>query len=546
MMHKPDEQSDKPINERYIEDTEAIPIIRNRLFLGAILFSMILLLCIMAVNLQRIYVNARNDVIELSKNSSAKNAEDIELFFLRHEDALLTTSEVLAYGLKRDDITKEEVEEILHNISVAYDKEVYSKYADKKFTGIYATVNGELVHGMRSPEELPEGYNPLERPWYKEAMKAGGRITFGEPYWDIYTSYLVVTATKLLDDGETVVGMDITLEDLQSAGGNMDVSINLNGKKQIHGYGFVLTDEGYVMAHHDASEQGKCYDDPENPMYEAFLQIKQHADDVEEYFETEIDGVNYGIFPHRLNNDWYVVTMMDLEDIRASLTDYYVFIMIGTIIVALLALSYCFIITRAYIKSEKLTEKLTSAFSLATKDELTGHGNRTAYDLRIRELHDIMNSAKDISFAIIMMDLNDLKYVNDHYGHAAGDQYIRNSCQLVKEIIPEKIYRIGGDEFVMFLVGELYEQHEVLCAQLTQAVTEANFSLVPEMNKPSIAIGKAVHIAGERDNIDELLRKADSLMYTDKAEIKQKRLEKSEHNAILTLERIKNYLNEAD
>ncbi len=502
--------------------------IRNRIFLGSILLSMMLLFVVMAFNLQSTYQTARNDVVELSKSSSIQNAEDIELFFLRHEDVLLTTAEVLSYSLTKENIGSKEVEDLLHNISVAYNNAIYSKYANKEFTGIYAAVNGVLVHGLKKPDDLPEGYDPLKRQWYREAVDGNGKVVFGEPYQDIYSPNLVMTATKLLEDGKTVIAMDITMDDLQFAGGNMDVTVTLNGREHIYGYGFVLTNQGVVMAHRDKAEQGTSYDDPENPMYEVFQQIKQYTRNGTDYFETNIDGVNYSIFPHKLSNGWYVVTLTDLGDIRDSLSDFSVIILVGTVIVALLALLYCFLITRTHIKSQKLTEELTNALMLATKDGLTGHSNRAAYDMRIRECQEKLNTEKDESFAPIMMDLNDLKYINDHYGHAAGDQYIRNSCRMVRNIFTSEVYRIGGDEFAMFLTGEPFEQREALCERLKQEVAEANQTIVPNVDKPSIAIGMSVHIAGKDDDMNELLQKADTAMYVNKAEIKQARLRCSE------------------
>ncbi len=501
---------------------------RNRFFLGGVLFSMLLLFGILGYNLFRTYQTARNNVIELSKNSSMQNAEDIELFFLRHEDVLLTTADVLEYSLEKENTGIDEVQDLLHKISIDYNNTVYSKYAGKEFTGIYAAVDGVLVHGIKTPEDLPEGYDPRTRPWYQEAVAGKGDVIFGEPYQDIYTSYTVMTATKLLEDGKTVVAMDITLDDLQFAGGNMDVSVTLNGREHIYGYGFVLTNRGVVVAHRDEAEQGACYDDPRSPMYGVFRQIKACAEQGTTYFEKNIDGVNYGIFPRKLSNGWYVVTLTDLEDIRASISDASLLIIVGTAVVTLIALVYCILITQAYIKAEKLSANLIDALALAKKDGLTGYKNRTAYDIYTRELEAKLGTAEDKSFALVMMDLNDLKYINDQYGHATGDQYICNSCALVCSIITSELYRIGGDEFAMFLTDEAFEEKDELCRRLQQTVAEANMTLVPDVDKPSIAIGMATHIAGNDDSMDALVRKADAEMYANKAAIKKTQLRNSE------------------
>lgn len=523
-------QKKTPAQNEGIHFTQKLKLLassQNRIFLALMVFSFVFLLISMVFYFKRTYQTARNEVIELSKNSSKQNAEDIELFFLRHEDVLLTAGEVIDYSLSQKDMDLQDVRELLHNISLAYSKNIYTKYVDKEFTGVYAAINGVMLHGIKTDDDLPTGYDPLKRPWYKEGIAGGGDIVFGEPYQDIYTPYMVMTATKMLSGGKNVIGMDITLEDLQFAGGNMDVSITVNGNAHAYGYGFVLTGQGIVVAHRDETQQGANYNDPTNPMYVVFQQIKQCTERKTDYFETTIDGVTYGIFPQKINSGWYVVTLTDLEDISAVMSEFSILLMVGSAFVILFALVYCYLITRSHIKAEHLAHNLKTALDLAKKDGLTGHSNRTAYDMRVQELAKKLNSKKDESFVTVMMDLNDLKYVNDNYGHAAGDQYIRNSCRLVRSVIPSEIYRFGGDEFALFLTGALFENGKALCEELKEAVNEGNRLLVPNVDKPSIAIGISVHTKGAADDMDSLLRKADTEMYTNKAFIKQERLKKS-------------------
>ncbi len=527
----------EPVRFNDISTRKAEAKMQSWFYLGGVLLSLALLFCIMSFNLQRTYQTARSSVIELSKNCSNQNAENIEFFFSRHEDVLMTTAEVFEYGLTWEDFGADEAQELLRNISITYNDEIYKDYVGKEFTGIYAAVDGVLIHGLKTPEDLPEDYDPLIRPWYREAVAGQGSVIFGEPYQDIYTSHMVMSATKLLKDGKTVVGMDITLDDLQFAGGNMDVSVTLNGREHVYGYGFVLTNHGIVMAHSNQAEQGICYDDPSSPMHDLFQQIKQYAGESKGYFETSIGGINHAVFPHRLSNGWYVVTLTDIDDITASISEFSTLVILGTAVVVLIALLYCVLITRAYIKSKKLTENLSSALALTKRDTLTGYSNRTAYDMRVRDLQEKLETEDDISFAVLMMDLNDLKYVNDHYGHAIGDQYIRNSCRLVRDIIPSELYRFGGDEFALFLTGDVFDRWEESFERLQQAVTEANLLLVPNVEKPSIAIGMAIHIAGSGDDMDALLRQADAAMYANKAAIKQVRLENSEHGCTPNLKK---------
>ena len=84
------------------------------------------------------------------------------------------------------------------------------------------------------------------------------------------------------------------------------------------------------------------------------------------------------------------------------------------------------------------------------KDSLTGVGNKTAYIKKTNEINEqIRNGFKD--FAVVMIDINGLKAVNDNYGHANGDLYIKGCCHIICEVFKHSpVYRIGGDEFAVF------------------------------------------------------------------------------------------------
>lgn len=333
-----------------------------------------------------------------------------------------------------------------------------------------------------------------------------------------------MTATKLLNDKKTVIGMDITLDDIQFASGNLDVSILLNGTEHIYGYGFIMTNNGIVMAHSNPNEQGKYYGTKSSPMFEIYNKIKHYTYSSSSYFEHIINKDKYAIFPRKLSNGWYVVSLTDLKDINDSFSEFSLAMLIGTILILIFAVIYSFFITISQIKTERLAKNLENALELAKRDRLTGLKNRTAYDIQITEFAKKINTDDDESFAIIMLDLNDLKFVNDNMGHSEGDKYINNSCSLIKKIIPTEIYRIGGDEFVLFLTDELFDKRFELLSELKNSVKEGNSLLTPNVEKPSIACGLSSHLAGKSDLLEDLVRQSDTKMYIDKAKIKQDRL----------------------
>ncbi len=87
-------------------------------------------------------------------------------------------------------------------------------------------------------------------------------------------------------------------------------------------------------------------------------------------------------------------------------------------------------------------------FKRANYDALTGCANRYMLEEEIKSNND------KIPLGVIYFDLNDLKGVNDKYGHEAGDNYIRSFVQSINELGGNLLYRIGGDEFVAIYKGE--------------------------------------------------------------------------------------------
>ena len=88
---------------------------------------------------------------------------------------------------------------------------------------------------------------------------------------------------------------------------------------------------------------------------------------------------------------------------------------------------------------------------LAKEDRLTGIGNRRAFDEKVTELVNHAEQYQNI--ALVFMDLNGLKKINDTYGHNAGDEMIIASAGCIKNTFSHMgfSYRIGGDEFCVIL-----------------------------------------------------------------------------------------------
>ena len=149
---------------------------------------------------------------------------------------------------------------------------------------------------------------------------------------------------------------------------------------------------------------------------------------------------------------------------------------------------------------------------LATKDPLTGAGNRRRLD---DKLNEVVNSFKrtGTTASMLLIDLDHFKKVNDVHGHAAGDQILKRITKIIdfRIRVTDSLYRIGGEEFVVVLEGQTIERAEHLAEQL-RTLVEAN-ELVPDQ-PVTISLGVAELKADETPN--DWIHRADEALYRAK------------------------------
>ncbi len=151
---------------------------------------------------------------------------------------------------------------------------------------------------------------------------------------------------------------------------------------------------------------------------------------------------------------------------------------------------------------------------LAFTDIMTGLGNRTAFEKKMEELRE-KPGRQDV--IIFMADMNNLKYINDNFGHAKGDEVIIKIGYLLQRCFDEKCncYRIGGDEFCV--IGTEIPETDFASAgiKFRQFIEQENNTVGFPF---SVACG--CYPVDEK-GIDECFKKADALMYLEKAEYKK-------------------------
>lgn len=169
-------------------------------------------------------------------------------------------------------------------------------------------------------------------------------------------------------------------------------------------------------------------------------------------------------------------------------------------------------------EAQKLKTDLEKTTLIANRDPLTGVSSRAAFNQKCSELAHDISQGKSAQFAIVECDLNNLKTVNDHFGHEAGDAYIKKNCSVFCETFKHSpVYRIGGDEFVIWVQGQDYDERNDLMDKL---FLQLEIQGAPSAEKVSFAAGLAEFNPQIDESAKDVLKRADTFMYINKKQIK--------------------------
>lgn len=166
------------------------------------------------------------------------------------------------------------------------------------------------------------------------------------------------------------------------------------------------------------------------------------------------------------------------------------------------------------LSGAKLREELRQ---IAYQDVLTGLPNRASLKEKLNQELRRLNS-ETVGGVLFYIDLDELKGINDNYGHSAGDRLLVTVGGLIIEIVGESgfVARLGGDEFVVVLGGDVSEGEIANIAdQLIQGLCR-DYSFGNDRARVSASIG-IVMFPRDGDTEEELMKKADNAMYAAKA-----------------------------
>jgi diguanylate cyclase (GGDEF)-like protein len=168
-------------------------------------------------------------------------------------------------------------------------------------------------------------------------------------------------------------------------------------------------------------------------------------------------------------------------------------------------------------RTDALERKIGTLQLQATRDGLTGLGNRRGLDLQLDRMIETCRAA-NTDAALLMIDVDHFKPLNDTLGHAAGDQLLREIAQLIRSNLrsDDQAYRAGGDEFVVLMPCANMEAATTLATRLASLVAGLTHSLAVR-HPPQLSIGIAILSELKDATPKEFLHVADGRLYAVKS-----------------------------
>ena len=166
----------------------------------------------------------------------------------------------------------------------------------------------------------------------------------------------------------------------------------------------------------------------------------------------------------------------------------------------------------------KTRANLTEAREMAVVDSLTGVKNKNAYAQREKQMDEQIRRGETEPFAVVVCDVNNLKQVNDLYGHREGDTCIRNACAKICGVFSHSpVFRTGGDEFVVILTGEDFSNRVQLMDKINAFPLDRSKIRMGE----TLSAGIAEFNKFRHQSFSAVFEEADKAMYERKQYMKE-------------------------
>lgn len=309
------------------------------LSMAAVLFFVALIIMYVAM----LYSSSKEAIMARGELHSVESANSLNKY-ISQSSSIVHQSQYELDKMLENKCTQEEIREY-----VVSKTETVQRTLDKNYTGLYAYIDGKYYDGAGW---IPDkGWVATERPWYKKAIGANGKIALVEPYLDAQTGLLTMTVALAMNDRKNVVAIDVAFE--------MMKTVTEETSEEADRVEMVLDSAGNVIAHSDDKEIGKNYTEEKDSLGGAVTAKLFETND--QCFELEYDGVEYVVYSVNMGNEWYSVTLIDSKESYRPLS----MLVIATVFIIILTVTILLLIfiniSSKSIALERINAQLTAA-----------------------------------------------------------------------------------------------------------------------------------------------------------------------------------------
>ena len=175
------------------------------------------------------------------------------------------------------------------------------------------------------------------------------------------------------------------------------------------------------------------------------------------------------------------------------------------------------LVQKIHVLRKKLHAYIAYVEKKARTDPMTGVNNKTVYLEKIKEINRDIADGK-AAFSVAVFDINSLKLINDNKGHELGDLSIIESVNVMKGVFGvDRLYRIGGDEFIAILDHTSEEQVKEMFSLLDEKVSAYHQNAPDGGAIVSFSKGSSTFVPGKDTDYKVVFKRADKDLYRDKA-----------------------------
>ena len=478
------------------------------LVVSSILISALFIMSIAFLNYERILESDSRQIMQLM---CSEKRQTIDEKLLNIKQSVHTL-----YHFAAEQIDEENFEEHIRRMEALMSST--AKYTDgavsvyyylnpslkgiKQGAWLLRTEDGEFVKSEMTDISQYDKDDVEHVGWYYIPV-TNGKETWLNPYFNQNMGEEIISyVIPIISEGETiaVVGMDISTSVLYE---NTKAVTVYNT-----GYAFLMDSEGGFVYHPEMESDLLTPEFDAQHVYlfeKSLLSAENHS--VEPY---RWNGIDKYLTSQKLCNEMIFTVCVTEEELQEPQQK----MLLDSALVILGVLAGYIIVTISVIRA---------IIKLMYRDTMTRVGNRAAYLECIEALYKRMKNKEKFSFSVVVVDINDLKKVNDTYGHDYGDILIQNAATVLKTVFERKyIYRIGGDEFAVVCSDIDKEKVEKQLQILEEEI--ANFN--QRNNNDRLILKMAAGMSSYNYETDkeymDVFRRADEAMYEDKKKKKNK------------------------